>query len=213
MSNRFHKLPLVLLLSGLLTACTSELDQTGSWIDYSPCETPCWMGITPGATTVDEAANILEDDLQAKDVEVINFPGNLGGGIIWSLPDELGGGGDADFKDDTIIWLRTGDRTCLPEIMGEYGDPSHVVIALSSAEADSETVPISALLVWLSQGFEIYTDRATDARKQIDSSMCSSAIVFFAPVDELGEAAYGIPESAAPWHGYDSFEGYYDSMR
>lgn len=48
---------------------TSFLNDT-SLVDNTPCQAPCWRGITPGVTTWGEALTILEDDATLADVKV-----------------------------------------------------------------------------------------------------------------------------------------------
>src|SRR5687767_12096092 len=76
-----HKHLIALSLSTLmLTACGASSDVSPTWpvsptntplpspsilahnpLDTEPCKAPCWQNITPGETTLDQAAQILDD--------------------------------------------------------------------------------------------------------------------------------------------------------
>jgi hypothetical protein len=59
----FNRFPILLIL--LLAACASPpIPTTGPLI---PCDAPCWNGITPGQTTLDEARAILQRTIHPPD--------------------------------------------------------------------------------------------------------------------------------------------------
>src|SRR5512132_3259667 len=52
------------------TAQTITLDMRTRWLAGQPCAPPCWEGITPGKTRVDEAVALLNRHPMVTDIEI-----------------------------------------------------------------------------------------------------------------------------------------------
>ena len=108
---RHRILPLaaaIFLLTGLLAACqtgappapaaTSTATPTPSpWIDVilndPDCAPPCWNGITPGVTMMDEAMSILQSDPGLKNLRYEEDPNRTGSShVSYSWDFEIPGG-------------------------------------------------------------------------------------------------------------------------
>ena len=93
---------IILLLTGLLSACQTATAPAPTatptpspWIDVilndPDCAPPCWNGITPGVTTMDETMRILQNEPKVYFLS----SGNPADGrpIDWRFHNPLGGGG------------------------------------------------------------------------------------------------------------------------
>jgi hypothetical protein len=194
----------ILIMCGLAACMANDLSGV-SWLDYSSCNPPCWQGITPGETTLDETVTIL-DQLNAENVDVSEYSYSQvrDGAIGWTLPGEQGGYGEASYDDEIILRVKVRDSTCLSKIVAEYGDPTHVVVTKLP-----DYPGMDAEVVWLNQGFKIYVDSGSTRRGIVDDSLCASSVVFFVPAETLEEAVtVSFPMEPIPWHGYDTLESY-----
>ena len=97
-------------------------------VDDEGCEIPCWRGITPGQTTVEDAVAILESDPQLVDVEVSDIPGSTAVIAAWKAQ-----GGDLCCelvsRDGEVVsfvrLLLTPDVT-LGELLGAHSEPDYL---------------------------------------------------------------------------------------
>ena len=95
-----------------------------AWLAHPVCKPPCWQNITPGLTTRDEAASILE-----------NTPGivityNNLDGLSWNFGTKIEGGSMIISEDGTIsaIWIGSvSDRKLLLKtIVASYNEPKYL---------------------------------------------------------------------------------------
>ena len=96
-----------------------------SWLAQPVCKPPCWQNITPGVTTIKEAASILENSPQIK----IKFQSK--DGIDWTFTENKDEGGTLGASQDgavRMIWLGSvSDRKLLLKtIVSSYGNPEYV---------------------------------------------------------------------------------------
>ncbi len=103
---------IILLLTGLLSACQTATAPAPTatptpspWIDVilndPDCAPPCWNGITPGVTTMDEAWAIMQAEPGLRDLQLND---DLWNSIDWKFKNPSGSGYvRADFNDSTIV--------------------------------------------------------------------------------------------------------------
>lgn len=128
--KRLLLLALVLTVLSLLTSCQSELEEKApdrSILIDDPCAAPCWQGITPGQTTIDEAFDILTELGYSPYLDETNRY------IAWSTPDNhasdvfVRGVSVASSRrtgeDVTLLSLGLEFDLSLKEVLDKYGPP------------------------------------------------------------------------------------------
>lgn len=168
------------------------------------CYPPCWMGIVPGTTTVDQAIEILTD-------MEISLGGNyaiLLKDIVWR--DSSGKNHSLHFFNDTIVWinLRVND-THLGGIINHIGEPEGFWVEYDDGGYGLEIYfPLNGIIV-LAQGPGKGGNNPSD---DIYPAMKVSRIRFVAQASDLPSmitsyhASYGEPVLPVPiihdWQGY-----------
>ena len=95
-----------------------------TWLAQPACKFPCWQNITPGVTTRDEAASILENTpgivitYNTKDSLVWNFGTKTEGGDIIVSEDGVVSGIELEGESDRKLLLKT--------IVASYNNPEYV---------------------------------------------------------------------------------------
>jgi hypothetical protein len=190
---------------------TSDSSLTGEvpdW-DLETCMPPCWNGITPGVTTVDELMAIANSEAKSGDIKIHEQnPGweFLGDGTIeW----HHGSGSRIITYDEKIVvkMIIEIPPVCLGEFIERFGSPSHV-----EAFREPFATSVAANIYWLTSGFEIsITDRPTVERGVLDDRSCQDRVQFFMPSETLAQVPFWFPmteDAPVPWHGYDTLENY-----
>jgi hypothetical protein len=183
------------------TLNTSEY--TLGWYEGSnSCEyMPCWYGISPGHTTLDEALNTLD----RLDVTYISNSSPIGpedGQVSWERVGTLGYPGSLSHKDNKVIYISVIEAICLPEMIEAFGTPTHV------ATNEERGGIIVSTVIWLSKGITVIPRGSTVAHGNVDSSYCAGSIVLFTPTaspDQIDPVPIG---KVVEWHGFDSAENY-----
>src|SRR5438105_4287379 len=103
------------------------------WLAGTPCAPPCWVGVTPGHTTVREALHIWGSDpgIQPGSVITKEYGSDPSGYITWNWAGGAQGGsagykpGVADPVVDTIS-PELPDAFTLQQVIDHYGQPTHI---------------------------------------------------------------------------------------
>lgn len=179
------------------------------WLQSIPCKAPCFEGITPGVTSVDEAVAILKNSpyVDAGSVEIKDYTASEPKQrlVYWSwktapLPFNSA---IADFDDPkhTIRKIHPnmeGINFSLAELMQLFGEPSHV-------SADN-VYTSNVRLYWADVGIYSWV-----ARKQANFDILPATpmryIRFFAP-DALKEAMQSPLQPITKWEGFKGFKYY-----
>jgi len=185
------------------------------WLQGIPCRAPCWEGVTPGETSVDDALRIwaaspLIRDVRRSRVNLVSDQGQL----VWNWTTG-GEGGQAQFlRQDTNPKI-TGTGVALPwtysleEVIAAYGKPTHVV-AHSRCFPDALGAEYNVAVYFLTNGFLLGEGSAftPDTMNQpLIRRKDSQRIAFFPPVRDfanLNLPGVSIPSDwVVPWK--DSF--------
>lgn len=180
------------------------------WLKGQLCRPPCWEGITPGQTGLDEAVQLLN---QSSIVAAINVhkidpalnnrygsltfywlesyqgrPLDKGGTIYYSL--------SSNTKPVYSIVLNLSPIR-LSEVIKAYGEPS-AVIAHPVYYYPKNKFSYSTYLVYLSQGFTIYS-REQVSKPVLETDMTLDSLGFYAAGDK--SFFEGLPP-LLPWQGF-----------
>jgi len=184
------------------TAQTITPDVRTRWLAGQPCAPPCWEGITPGKTRVDEAVALLNRHPMVTHIEIYRPLLGGDGRVSWRWNGVDAGSGligfpqvdpqDAhDVQDATnpiVSWVDVGfsHPFSLAEIRAAYGDPSHVVpLAARAGLTDGQSGSMSYYeftVVYLDHGFLLQTERELYDPLVLGPHMAlSNSVVFFPP--------------------------------
>ncbi len=201
------------------------------WLKGVPCQLPCWEGITPGVTKLDQALQILQKNPLVTGLKEIPPMGskNTNRVIEW----RLSGAGQKGFlgligynitDPNKIIDGITPDYPhsfSIKEIIAALGEPSH---ALANADGCSDECPIYSLsLVYLDKGLRLYITIAQNG-KQVKPGLLTDQLTTYSinivvpgikSFEENYTENYGqykVPYNEAkllvPWQGFQTFDYY-----
>ncbi len=190
-----------------------------NWLKGIPCPPPCWEGITPGITTLDEAIKILKQNPQINlsSIEIGN-PSKVDprtGDFYWEFVNDTTnstGSYDAKISAHPVISIypHYTAQIKLGEIIQSYGPPSYV-------RADATADIFSIYFVWLSQGFEIGTTAYLSKGENIPKISAELSLggkggepLFFGfkRLEELAQMSSTDPKLYISWQGYKDFYFY-----
>lgn len=172
-----------------------------SLVDNTPCEAPCWRGITPGVTDWGDALTILEDDGTLADLKV---EANEETGEIAAtfqrrdgVPCCLVYSRDGDLVDQMLLQLAPNNT--LGEVIGNLGEPTY----FSGTEVSPEQA--AAALFYPEHKLVVYAFVAGIASGEISASSEVFAALYLSENDmqQVVETS-----NLYDWLGYDSYAAY-----
>lgn len=196
------------------------------WLKGIPCRPPCFEGIMPGRTTVEEALNLLRNNPLVSDVTT-QSTGNYGS-VVWNwiyqrkntIANLYNAEALYDLKatNPTIVFIEPLFQSApskLDDVIKAYGEPSHVIAgARLDYDHISENYLYDLTIVFLSQGFAIstYDVNALKKRPVLDANLALDHLGFFTP-DKVEAVSFLVVVNTntkflIPWQGYKSFEFY-----
>lgn len=187
-----------------------------NWLKGVPCKPPCWEGITPGKTTLDEALKLLKQNLTITNTWTIaNNDGSGGVGWNWSNKPynkngvtSLGGGIGYD-KHQIITYIYIEPRMYkIGEIIQTYGEPNAVIAAPMRVSPENNIINYHLQFIYLNQGFALGT--IFEKEPSINADVGLDRVVFFPPgtydqhtsLDNISE------QMMVPWQGFKDFRFY-----
>ncbi len=205
---------------------TSEAIE-GEWAFQRECAPPCWHGITPGATTRDQARRILQSTPQftnLQEYESLN-------GFDWRLsgsPQTADGTkptpvilvGEAVFREKdgeeliSRLSIPLRGRHDLAAIVDHFGEPpSHVLVTIDWGYLPTDRPKYSLRVLWLDMGLDILQFGVSSTQQDMRSIEFGVAVNFFeASIDAWVESWSGSPElvqrNLVPWNDSYSFTDY-----
>lgn len=210
---------LVILISLVLVSCTIGQPQIPSkdwqlhWLQGVPCRAPCWEGITPGKTNVTQTMEILShipsltnldkrNDSKPSELGRLSWDwknGNKGGYVYYSPSNET----------ISIVAPIFDAWFSFHDVLQTYGEPSHITAWIYQSP-DVSSKNYHMVLVYLSQGFEIWGNQLT--KPNLNEDMLFNQVMFFEPTREQLEASDGTakqhPDWLIPWQGFKGFDYY-----
>jgi hypothetical protein len=196
----------ILCLSAMLTACASK--QTPAWLErwlVSPvCEPPCWEGITPGVTTMEEGKSILEaiPDFQPNDEDEYTITFMAKGDVRIMLKRKRK-------EQATVQYIDLGtDSLPLERIVARYGFPTFGYPEIPIDTPDPNCLILSypdyGMALWV-----VAPDGYFDGIYNIQPDTEIVAISFIAPEAEgFGSACSYWGIERIPFTGYGEYELY-----
>ncbi|HJS19228.1 MAG TPA: hypothetical protein VJ785_10795 [Anaerolineales bacterium] len=208
-----------LLCLCLITACVSSTPRD-SLIKGSPCEPPCWNGLTPGETTFDDASQIVREltNVDQTKIDELTYSGEVFDKWIrfYIVRDDLLTKkqtiGALYFIDDrlAVILLLANVGGTFGEMVEMVGEPE-VILSLQHPE----DIQIKAILPSKGISFDSYArSDQFSAETRIDNVMLFDPSQYEQLLDaamfSLGK--YGAADTKKmmhPWRGYGSIEELY----
>ena len=122
----------LILLSFSVSVTWKNLWRDNSILTREPCGPPCWMGITPGKTTADDAYKILDSSSIIKRNSLKRNGSLETGGLLWkwrASGKRISPG--LSWEDGVVdkIVLGVNIEISVSEILELYGDPDTITIA------------------------------------------------------------------------------------
>lgn len=198
------------------TAASESLAQR--WLAGGACPMPCWEGITPGSTTVDEANALLASTAGVANVQQSGGSNNDPSIISWQWKDNPGAGGaiyyyakQPPFGNPPLnvvlsMGLALDQPVTLQNVIDRYGKPSHVHLV-------ANTMNIGRVyyfsMVYLDSGFMLESRSADSSQKPaMTSDMTFDYVMLFAPgaagFDNAVEPFFPVRQPSqflVPWQG------------
>ena len=123
------------------------------WLGKVPCGAPCWENIIPGKTTAAEAERILGEMPYVSNIQ--SYPRLTGGyGVIeFKVWNEQPGFVFFNPEEPKEVWeISPPILVKLSEVIGGYGEPSHVVANASPPPDINAPVIYSLDIIYLNEG-------------------------------------------------------------
>ncbi len=190
----------------------SSLSQLNTfWLKGTPCSPPCWQGIIPGQTTLEQATTILKNLSIATNIELgpltntkelnWDWKGTDRGGKIWFHPAT---------PAKTVYSIATGlPGTKLGDIIAAYGEPTYISVLSGPPVEQGQSTTYSIMVMFLSKG--LYMNYQSKSKPSFNSDLLMVSPVFFEP-NSLEQVAkllsLGETNVILPWQGFKSVDYY-----
>ena len=201
---------LILILGCCITPPTSQGSVDLSIIQDQSCQLPCWHGIIPGKTSIEEASTIIETlpDINRDTIKESVSSSALGTDMVekfmsWESLEHSYQKGWLFSGDGIVDWIEVDlpRELKLGDIVAVYGPPGGV-IARNSGELDGYFLPAVAFF-FPEEQFEILVRLDRQGRNpQIEPDLSLTG-------GRLRIEAVFNREPYVAWEGYRSFEYYY----
>lgn len=191
------------------------------WLQGIPCRPPCFEGITPGSTKIEEALKLLKNNLLVKDVAT--YPSGdeyklIGWNWIYQKQNTISNAFNAYLlfvpapSNETIVDISPLFTTSfkLGDIIKTYGEPSHVIANVDYNYDNMNELSYNIAIIYLSQGFAISPYSALNKAPEINPDLTLEDLNFYIPnnKDNLRHRYYPSLFFITTWQGYKSFEYY-----
>ncbi len=186
-----------------------------NWLKGIPCKPPCWEGITPGVTSMEETVKILKQSSLITSAKLtVSVREDFATSIEWEKEDSVIGWAiyDERISPQKAIFVMIPNnnmRFKMSEVIAAYGEPSHVRSYVGRVENYPPTYFLS--IVYLNQGFQLTA--LTGAYKPIinNDTILDRLMLFIPGLEGYKTAYYNKTEevnSLVPWQGFKEFEFY-----
>lgn len=205
------------------TTPASEEWQT-RWLRGIPCRAPCWEGITPGVTTIDQAFNVLKSSpiltgVQTGDVFKAGEMSQVAQAYWIDKNGQKNPDGIvlfANLKSSTNLVSAISPhyyrKFTLGEVIKAYGEPSHLVLSSFPYDYDVSKQIYTLVIVYKPFGFVMMMDKRVVGKFELTPQLVLDSPVFFddklASLKDIGSIVYPTLEDMRPWEGFKTLEYY-----
>jgi hypothetical protein len=197
------------------------------WLKGIPCLPPCWEGVTPGMTGLDDAKRIWNNlpVIRYETSQTIKFVGRESLLRVYykivGSPDELRMRAEApiDPPDAPIqhISLQNFYGIKLEEVIDAFGQPSDLVVQIVPGN-DTSSRRWFIYLIWMDLGLDLFS-QGIEPVPEINNDLLIEQVNFYEPslfgfynAEFYNTGIAEIEGLMKPWHGYDVYSGYYGSQ-
>lgn len=203
---------LFILFIILLTSCKKNIRP---YFENSSCSLPCWNGITPGQTGVEEAKRILMEDLELQDVGVGDASWGENGYTIHTDFDRKQGL-EIYIQNSTVtaIWITDtnliGLNMSVQDVIDLYGYPESIYVTQYSGWSFygyqiNLFYPSNSMVILVRNG-------SSDGCINIDKNTSISGVILM-PEEEymefmisyVDDFGYFDFSKTSPWEGYKKY--------
>ena len=180
------------------------------WLQGVPCSPPCWEGITPGATTAQQAISILKKNVLFEPSSIITRELKSSSYVVWYLMNGKEGG-EAYYGSKSSNTVITSIRPIfdtsykLKDIIQLYGEPEYVVATYSrGVETAAHFYDLS--FSYVTKGFTLQSNtNGSVTMPTLSPEMYVKNPTFFVAIKNLKDFK---PYSAVAWQGFEDFNFY-----
>jgi hypothetical protein len=175
----------------------SASDQTAAL--FMQCNSPCWLGITPGQTTRKDAIEALKkhyghDNVRSTSIDFVKWASN---GDV-----DISNGGDVSFLNNVVadiyVWIGA-DKLSIRDLVQILGEPDLVFVAKTFTV---DTVCISASVFYSAEGI-VASLYPVDGKVGIQETQYVSSLSFLSP--QLSIQAEPADSFIANWEGFRDY--------
>lgn len=210
--------PLVTATRSIPITPTSSTWMT-RWLGGAPCAPPCWEGITPGVTTMTEAAEILKKNPLIIDTQVITDDTFRYGDLRWKWSDGTVGGRGISYAKTSqhiIIFIQPSypTRFRFHDVIAVYGEPSHVMASAGYPPDFGSPIGYSLLIFYKNKGLVFAGGYDVDnlGKPILSLDMSVGSPGFYEPTSSGFDAAFRVyaaaPKKLVEWQGFKGFDFY-----
>jgi len=191
----------------------SSQDWTTRWINNIPCRLPCWEGIIPGVTTVDQAIELLNKNSVIKNIKK-STSYNGKGYLEWDLTNNKKG--FANFysnKPTQIIYYIlpyfNNLSFNLNKIVASYGEPSNIIA--TAVKNPEQGISYKLMLIYLDKGFALtnFGSNKLILKSEMDFEQLD---IFIPNTSGFDEAFPGKKFDIKSWQGFRDFNYYCEAI-
>lgn len=176
------------------------------------CSQPCWYGIVPSRTLLNDALALLNSIPELNYVEAIPSIEANGGNVRF---DMTGGGsrliaGDLVYSSEEIIESVSyfaGDSITVQDVIDALGEPSHFIGSVGISDDNSEYF-YEMQLFFAEVGVRLDWDDRTPIRSHsllLESNQSHLRVTFFEPIRK-DDNSLDYDKRLQPWLGFGLFE-------
>lgn len=185
------------------------------WLRSIPCKAPCWEGITPGITTMEEAAKLLKQNPlinpNSIKITVDNYDKSVED-LAWKWITNVPGG--------TLYSIHNSSQSVVKEI-DPYYDPMELTLnniiqllgqpnyILADREKAAEGPPVYGVsILFTQQGFLINANNVPQTQPILEPNMLVKQPRFFPPQNNPGDLGKPYSTQSQVWQGFKDFNFY-----
>jgi len=212
------------LSSPLVTSTLAVPDWKYEWLQGVPCLVPCWEGVTPGKTTMQEALDSLKQNPLVAGANISLSSNSETGSshtiIDWDwtkISSPSPGGyidGGSELASSKVVRITPSYNAPykLGDVIKMYGEPTYVVADYRKLENDSY---YAVAITFSAQGLFLSYTAPANKKPTINADLTfeppTARLIFFVP----GAEAFpkipfydGYNKYRKPWSGYNTFDFY-----